>query len=61
MYENARYIAVPAGSEPRAIFVYKNGVPCSVPIDPDNTDYQNIMQLVAEGKLVIAPAEGPTK
>jgi hypothetical protein len=25
---------------------------------PDDPDYQNIMQLVAEGKLTIAPAEG---
>lgn len=57
MYENARYVAIPAGSEPQAIFVTINGVPSSVPIDPNNTDYQNMMQLVAEGKLVIQPAD----
>lgn len=57
MYENARYVAVPAGSEPRAIFVTIDGVPSSVPIDPANGDYQNIMKLVEEGKLVIAPAD----
>ena len=32
------------------------GVTISVPEAPDNTDYQNIMQLVAEGNLTIAPA-----
>lgn len=57
IYENARYIAVPANDPPRAIFVFKNGEPCSVPIDKENTDYQNIMQLVSEGKLIIASAE----
>jgi hypothetical protein len=31
-----------------------------VPIDLANTDYANIMQLVAEGKLTIAPADEPT-
>ena len=34
-----------------------NGVTSFVPIDPANTDYANIMQLVAEGKLTIAPAD----
>lgn len=28
-----------------------------IPPDPENTDYANIMSLVAEGKLTIAPAE----
>jgi hypothetical protein len=28
-----------------------------IPIDATNTDYQNIMKLVEEGNLVIAPAE----
>jgi hypothetical protein len=30
-----------------------------VPLDEANTDYKNIMALVAEGKLVIAPSETP--
>jgi len=34
------------------------GVTISVPEAPANTDYQKIMQLVAEGKLTIAPAAG---
>ena len=28
-----------------------------VPLDPANTDYQNIMSLVESGELVIAEAE----
>lgn len=28
----------------------------AIPVDPANADYANIMELVAEGKLVIAPA-----
>jgi hypothetical protein len=34
-----------------------NGVTSFVPLDPANTDYQNIMALVAAGELTIAPAE----
>jgi hypothetical protein len=34
-----------------------NGVTSFVPMDDANADYQNIMALVAEGKLVIQPAE----
>jgi hypothetical protein len=51
MYSNAQY----SGS---CIRVDINGVTSFVPLDPANTDYQNIMALVAEGKLTIAPAEG---
>lgn len=56
MYENAQYINGLNG-QPTAIRVDINGVTSFVPLDPANTDYQQIMQLVAEGKLVIAPAE----
>ena len=37
--------------------VTANGVTSFVPLDPANTDYQNIMALVAAGELTIAPAE----
>lgn len=57
MYSNAQYIKDPLGQEIVAIRVDINGVTSFVPIDPANTDYQNIMQLVAEGKLVIQPAD----
>lgn len=56
MYSNAQYIDGPNGSA-NCIRVDINGVTSFVPLDPANTDYQNIMKLVAEGKLVIAPAD----
>lgn len=56
MYENAQYYKDPFGYI-CGINVDINGVRSSVPIDEANTDYQNIMTLVAEGKLTIAPAE----
>ena len=56
MYSNAQYYNDQFGNL-AGIKVDINGVPSIVPIDPANTDYQNIMQLVAEGKLTIAPAE----
>jgi hypothetical protein len=56
MYENAQYINGIDG-QPYCISVDINGVTSFVPIDPANTDYQNLMRLVAEGKLTIAPAE----
>jgi len=52
MYTNAQYI----GSPSQVIRCDINGVTSFVPLDPSNTDYANIMQLVAEGKLTIAPA-----
>jgi len=56
MYEDAKYFKNEYG-DVVSISVKISGVPSSVPLDPANTDYQNIMQLVAEGKLVIAPAD----
>ena len=56
MYANAQY-AAPYGTV-IGIRCDINGVTSFVPIDPANVDYANIMQLVAEGKLTIAPAEG---
>jgi hypothetical protein len=56
MYENAKYYISP--SDAISIKVEVGGVIWFVPLDPANTDYHNIMQLVAEGKLTIAPAEG---
>jgi hypothetical protein len=59
MYKNARYKTPPTMTQPNAILVDINGVQCSVPLDPANSDYAAIMALVAEGKLVIAPSETP--
>jgi len=57
MYSNAQYVRNELTGQINTISVDINGVPSLVPIDPANTDYQNIMTLVAEGKLTIAPAE----
>ena len=58
MYTNAQYYNDPSGNL-AGIRCDINGVTSFVPLDPANTDYQNIMALVAEGKLVIAPPENP--
>lgn len=57
MYTNAQYVNGPDGNL-AGIRVDINGVTSFVPLDPANTDYQNIMTLVDEGKLVIQPADG---
>jgi len=57
MYSNAQYLRDELNRQVDMIRVHINGVTSFVPLDPANTDYQNIMQLVAEGKLTIAPAE----
>ena len=56
MYTNAQYVAF--GGVNTMIRVDINGVTSFVPLDPANTDYANLMLLVEEGKLTIAPAEG---
>lgn len=57
MYTNAQYYNDPITGNPAGIRVDIAGVTSFVPLDPANSDYQRIMALVAEGKLVIAPAE----
>lgn len=56
-YENAQYQKNPLNGEVSCISVLIDGDQAIVPIDPANTDYSNMMQLVEEGKLVIAPAD----
>lgn len=56
MYSNAQYVLGLDG-EISGIRVDINGVSSFVPIDPNNTDYKNMMELVEQGKLVIAPAD----
>ena len=56
MYTNAQYIIDPLSGQVSCIRCDINGVTSFVPLDPANTDYQNIMRLVDEGKLVIEPA-----
>ena len=55
MYTNAQYIAFNGVNNDIRVDI--NGVTSFVPLDPANTDYQNIMALVAAGDLTIAPAE----
>jgi len=56
-YTDAKYFTVYPSGPNFGITVKINNVLSSVPIDPANTDYANMMVLVAEGKLVIAPAK----
>ena len=57
MYSNAQYYKEPTTNEVVGIRVDINGVTSFVPLDPANTDYANMMALVAAGELTIAPAE----
>jgi len=54
-YTNVQYYSGLPGN-PLCIRCDINGATSFVPLDPANTDYQNIMRLVDEGKLVIEPA-----
>lgn len=56
MYANAQYIDINGINT--GIRCDINGLTSFVPLDSANTDYQNIMALVAAGELSIAPAEG---
>lgn len=58
MYTNAQYYNSTSGYL-EGIRVDINGVTSFVPLDPTNTDYANMMALVAAGELTIAPAEAP--
>jgi hypothetical protein len=55
MYTNAQYYNNTNGNQV-GIRVDINGVTSFVPLDPANTDYQQIMALVANGQLTITPA-----
>jgi hypothetical protein len=55
-YTNAQYVKNTLTGTVDSISVDINGVPWVVPCVPGNTDYDNMMLLVSEGELVIAPA-----
>lgn len=57
MYSNAQYINGLDGN-PSCIRVDISGVTSFVPLDPENTDYANLMELQKEGKIIIQPADG---
>ena len=56
MYANVQYYDDLISGKRVGICCDINGVTSFVPIDPANTDYANIMALVAAGELTIAPA-----
>ena len=56
MYTNAQYMTDLSGIV-CGIRCDINGVTSFVPLDPANTDYANIMKLVEDNKLTIAPAD----
>jgi hypothetical protein len=58
MIERAFYMSDNLSNQIAAICVtYSDGKLVGIPLDPANTDYQNIMKLVEDGELIIAPAE----
>jgi hypothetical protein len=59
MYSNAQWIDMNGAHVSLRVDI--NGVTSYVPIDPANTDYANLMELVREGKIVIQPADGETE
>lgn len=58
MYSNAQYMRDELNGQIDMIRVDINGVTSFVPLDPENTDYANLMELEREGKIVIQPADG---
>lgn len=56
MYKNATYLNNLSGSV-CGIVAEKANYLVFIPLDPANSDYQQIMKLVQEGKLIIADAE----
>lgn len=56
MYSNAKFSKNVSG-EISGICVDYCGLLIFVPVDPANSDYKKIMELVEAGELVIAPAD----
>ena len=56
MYTNAYYVNGLDGKPMCINAELASGQFISIPLDPANTDYKNIMALVANNQLTIAPA-----
>jgi len=56
MYTNAYYVNGLDGKPMCINAELASGQFISIPLDPENSDYKNIMKLVQEGQLTIAPA-----
>lgn len=54
---SAKYINGPEGLENTAIEIVVNNMPMSVPLNPANSDYAEIMRQVNAGELTIADAD----
>ena len=49
---SAKYYTHPSSEDNQGIEVVSNGVTMHVPLDPDNTDYQAVLEWVAEGNTI---------
>ena len=58
-FKNAKYIKDVYSPESKLVGVNVtiDEVVCTIPLDPDNTDYAEIMRQVEAGELTIAPAD----
>lgn len=54
---SAQYVIGPSSNTPSCIKAVINDVEWFVPLDPANTDYAEIMELVEAGELTIEPAD----
>lgn len=59
-YTEAQYIENNTTKELVAINCSIDGTPSTVPTDPDNCDYQQMMALVEKGDLIIAAPQSST-
>jgi hypothetical protein len=57
IFNTVTYIKHPISGDNCGILAVTDGVELIVPLDPANTDYQHIMQMVADGQLTIAEPE----
>jgi len=55
--ENAQYFKDLSTGEVCSIRCIANGLHTSIPTDPDNTDYQEVLKQVKEGTLTIKDAD----
>jgi hypothetical protein len=58
-FESAQYIADIISGENSSITATIDGIQMSVPLDPANRHYAEIMRQVEAGTLVIQPADEP--
>ena len=49
---SAKYYTHPSSEDNQGIEVVSNGVTMHVPLDPDNTDYQAVLEWVADGNTI---------